>query len=122
MIKIDMKDKRILYELDIDSRQSLSQIGKKVGLPKNVVAYRINKLRQHGIIKTFYTVVDAYKLGYIAFRMYLTYQYMTPEIEKELICCAIDCIRRPSHRDRPAQVLHAMVSFTAYGKLGPSFL
>lgn len=80
-----MKDKRILYELDIDSRQSLSQIGKKVGLPKNVVAYRINKLKQYGIIKTFYTVVDAYKLGYIAFRMYLTYQYMTPEIEKELI-------------------------------------
>jgi DNA-binding Lrp family transcriptional regulator len=85
MIKIDMKDKRILYELDIDSRQSLSQIGKKVGLPKNVVAYRINKLKQHGIIKTFYTVVDAYKLGYIAFRMYLTYQYMTPEIEEQLI-------------------------------------
>lgn len=85
MIKIDLKDKKILYELDLNSRQSLSQIGKKVGLPKNVVAYRINKLRQSGIIKNFYTVVDAYKLGYISFRIYLTYQYMTPEQEKEII-------------------------------------
>ena len=85
MIKIDLKDRKILYELDINSRQSLSQIGKKVGLPKNVVAYRINKLKQNGIIKNFYTIVDAYKLGYIAFRLYITYQYMTPENEQEMI-------------------------------------
>jgi DNA-binding Lrp family transcriptional regulator len=32
MIKIDAKDRKILYELDINSRQSFSKIGKKVGL------------------------------------------------------------------------------------------
>jgi Lrp/AsnC family leucine-responsive transcriptional regulator len=85
MIKIDLKDRKILYELDINSRQSLSQIGKKVGLPKNVVAYRLKKLEENEIIKSYYTVIDSFKLGYTSLRLYLTYQYTTPEIRKEII-------------------------------------
>jgi len=85
MEKLDLKDKRILYQLDRDSRQSLTQIGKKVGLPKNVVAYRINKLQKNGIIKSYHTVINAHKLGYIILRFYFTYQYITPEIKKEII-------------------------------------
>jgi len=49
------------------------------------VAYRVNKLIENDIIKTFYTVIDAFKLGYISFRIYLVYQYMTQEKEKEII-------------------------------------
>jgi Lrp/AsnC family transcriptional regulator for asnA, asnC and gidA len=85
MVKLDNKDREILYQLDIDSRQSFSKIGKKTGLSKTVVAYRINKLKEHGIIKTFYTVIDAFKLGYLSFRIYIVYQYMTDDIEKEVI-------------------------------------
>jgi Lrp/AsnC family transcriptional regulator for asnA, asnC and gidA len=85
MVKIDSKDREILYQLDLDSRQSFARIGSKVGLSKTVVAYRINKLIDNEIIKTFYTVVDAFKLGYISFRIYLVYQYMTQEKEKEII-------------------------------------
>ena len=85
MVKIDSKDRDILYQLDLDSRQSFAKIGSKVGLSKTVVAYRINKLIENGIIKTFYTVIDAFKLGYISFRIYLVYQYMTQAKEKEII-------------------------------------
>jgi len=85
MIKIDLKDRKILYQLDINSRQSLSQIGKKVGLPKNVVAYRLKRLEEKGIINCYYTVIDSFKLGYTSLRLYLTYQYTTPEIQKEII-------------------------------------
>lgn len=83
--KLNLKDRKILYQLDLNSRQSLSSIGKQVGLPKNVVAYRIKRLQKEGLIKNFYTVIDASKLGYISFRFYLTFQYTTPEIEKEII-------------------------------------
>lgn len=85
MVKIDSKDREILYQLDLDSRQSFAKIGKKVGLSKTVVAYRINKLIENDYIKTFYTVIDAFKLGYNSFRIYLVYQYMTQEREHELI-------------------------------------
>ena len=85
MVKIDLKDRRILYHLDLDSRQSLTQIGKKVGLKKDVVSYRIKRLQNQGIIKNFYSVIDAYKLGYNVFRFYLDFQYVTPEIKNEII-------------------------------------
>ena len=38
MVDIDLKDRKILYELDLDCRQSNTQIGKKVGLKKDVVS------------------------------------------------------------------------------------
>jgi DNA-binding Lrp family transcriptional regulator len=55
MLKIDLKDRKILYQLDINSRQSYSQIAKKVGLSKTVLVYRINRLKEKGVIRKFYT-------------------------------------------------------------------
>ena len=40
-IKLDLKDKKILEQLDLNSRQSNSQIAKKVGLSKDAIGYRI---------------------------------------------------------------------------------
>ena len=54
MEKIDLKDRRILYELDVDSRQSFRNIGRKVGLSKDVVASRVKKLKEKGIIIRFF--------------------------------------------------------------------
>jgi DNA-binding Lrp family transcriptional regulator len=85
MTKIDIKDRRILYELDLNCRQSNSQIGKKVGLGRDVVAYRIDRLKKKGIIKNFYSVIDSFRLGYNVFRIYINFHYVTPEIKKEII-------------------------------------
>ena len=85
MEKIDLKDRKILYHLDLDSRQPLSKIGKKVGLPKNVVSYRIKRLKEIGVIKNFFAVIDLHKLGYTILRFYFKYQYVTPEIKEEII-------------------------------------
>ena len=85
MSKIDIKDKKILYQLDINSRQSLKNIGNAVGLAKNVVQFRIHRLKQRGIIKNFYTAIDFYTLGYINLAIYVNYQYYTPKIEREII-------------------------------------
>jgi DNA-binding Lrp family transcriptional regulator len=85
MVKLDVNDYKILYYLDINSRQSLRIIGNKVRLPKSVVQYRIKRLEQKGIIKNFYTAIDFYKLGYINIGIHICYQYYTPEIEHNII-------------------------------------
>ena len=46
MVELDLKDKKILFELDFDARQSYSEIAKKVRLSKQVVEYRIKKSRK----------------------------------------------------------------------------
>ena len=85
MAKIDLKDRKILYQLDLDSRQSLTQIGKKVGLKKDFVSYRIKRLQDIGVIKNFWTAIDTFKLGYVVYRVYILFQYTTSDVKKEII-------------------------------------
>ena len=73
-MKIDLKDRKILYELDTNSRQSYHEIAKKVGLSKDSIIYRIKKLQEQGVIKKFHTIYDVGKLGFISFRLYLKFQ------------------------------------------------
>ena len=85
MYKIDLKDRRILYQLDLDARQSNTQIGKKVGLKKDVVSYRIKRLRKEGVIRNFYTAIDTFRLGYNVFRVYINFQYVSSDVKEEMI-------------------------------------
>ena len=85
MIELDNIDKKILYQLDLNSRQTISNIGKKINLSKANVSYRIKRLQERGIIKNFYTVIDTFKLGYTSQRFYLVFENINQEIEKEII-------------------------------------
>lgn len=85
MEKLDLKDRKILYHLYLDSRQSFSQIGKKVGLHKDVVAYRVKNLLEKKIIKNFNTRINQHKLGNTWLRFYLSFQYVSPKLKKEII-------------------------------------
>jgi len=85
MIKIDLKDRKILYELDLNCRQSNTQIGKKVGLKKDVVAYRIKRMQDEGVITNFWTAINTFKLGYHVFRIYINFQYINNDIKNNII-------------------------------------
>ena len=85
MVHLDLKDRRILFALDRNSRQSYAQISKKVHLSKEVVQYRIKKLIEEGIIKNFITIIDSTKLGYLLFRCFIKCQNLNKEKEKEIL-------------------------------------
>ncbi|MFH1401341.1 MAG: Lrp/AsnC family transcriptional regulator [Nanoarchaeota archaeon] len=81
----DNRDARILYALDLDSRQSYLQLSKTLSMSQNAIRYRVEHLIREGIIKTFQTVVDIGKLGYISFRLYLRLKNATPQQEEALL-------------------------------------
>lgn len=82
--KPNIKDKKILYQLDLNSRQPNSKIAKKVGLSKDIVNYRIKKLEQANFIRGYYTVIDFSRLSYFSVRVYLKLFDTSPKKEKEL--------------------------------------
>jgi DNA-binding Lrp family transcriptional regulator len=82
---IDSLDLKILAELDNDARIPNTRIAKKLRVNKNVVNYRINNLEKTGIIKGYYTIIDAYKLEYQGYRLYLKFQYADPIKEEEIM-------------------------------------
>ena len=85
MQTLDLKDRKILYHLDFDSRQSFRAIGKKVGLSKDVVTTRVKKLQEKGVINGYYAVIDFARLGYNIYRFYFSFQNVTTDIKKEII-------------------------------------
>ena len=85
MSTIDLKDRKILYQLDLNCRQSNTQIGKKVGLKKDVVAYRLKNLQEIGVIANYFADIDTFRLGYNVFRIYINFQYVNATLKEEII-------------------------------------
>jgi Lrp/AsnC family leucine-responsive transcriptional regulator len=85
MENFDLKDRKILYQLDLNCRQSNTQIGRKVGLSKEVVNYRIKRMQEQGLISYFWTAINSLKLGYYAFRIYINFLDVSPETKNEII-------------------------------------
>ncbi len=85
MGNLDLKDRKILHELDLNARQSDSQIARKVGLTRDSVRYRIHKLVENGYINYFMTLLNSMKLGYDWYRTFFKFQNLTIEKEKEII-------------------------------------
>ena len=84
-MKLDLKDYKLLSELDSNSRQPMQQIAKKIGLSKDAVNYRINKLQEARIIKSFNAVINSGKLGYYGARLLIKFYYLSPQKEKEIL-------------------------------------
>lgn len=84
-MEIGLTDRKILYELDTNCRQSNSQVAKKLKISKDVVNYRIKKLEEAGIIEGYRTVIDISKLGYLTYRIYIKFQDIYKKIEDEII-------------------------------------
>ena len=84
-LHIDSKDKEILYFLDINARQSFKSLGKKAKINKNTLQYRISRMEKGGVIKRYYALIDAAKLGYLVFRVFLRLKNITIEREEEII-------------------------------------
>jgi len=84
-IKLDLKDRKIIYQLDLNARQSYSEIAKKVGLSKDSVRNRIIHLAENGIITGYMTLVNALNLGITIYKVYFQFHNISPQEERELI-------------------------------------
>lgn len=85
MHPLDLKDRKILYELDINSRRSNAEIAKKVGLSKQVVGFRIERLLKNKVISSYYTVIDISKLGFTIHKTFLRLQNLDRDNEHDLV-------------------------------------
>ncbi len=82
---LDNKDKKIIFELDQDSKQPVSTLSKKIRLNKNTTHFRIQRLIKEEYITGFYPTIDISRLGYYAFRVYFRFFSASETKEKEII-------------------------------------
>jgi DNA-binding Lrp family transcriptional regulator len=61
---VDRIDKEILNIIQDNATLSLEDIGKRLGMSKTAVHYRLNKLREKKVIKKIMALVEPNRLGY----------------------------------------------------------
>jgi Lrp/AsnC family transcriptional regulator for asnA, asnC and gidA len=84
MSKLDLLDRKILSELDQNSRQPFSIIAKKVRASRTVVEYRVKKLFEYKIISSLSAFVDPAKFGLTSWKVYLQFHNKSKEVEAEI--------------------------------------
>ena len=82
---LDLKDRKILFELDSNSRASCSQIAKKVGLSTEVVNYRIKRFEKEKLITQYQLILNLADLNIIQFKICLSLQHITSKKLDEII-------------------------------------
>ncbi len=82
--ELDLLDKKIMYELDLNARVSASQLAKKLRKSKETINFRINRLIKNKFVKGFYSIFNTSKLGYYYVKFYIKFRNITQEKEKQL--------------------------------------
>ena len=83
-VKLDIKDRKILRELDMNARMNIKALARRVGLSRQVVLYRLDKMRKNNLI-TAITTFDSAVVGKNWFRVVFQLQKITPKKKQEFI-------------------------------------
>lgn len=84
-MELNVKDRKILAELDLNARASFQEIGKRAGLSKESVIYRVKNLEKNGVIQRYATLVNFAKLGYTGYAVYSRFQNVNEALKNEII-------------------------------------
>ncbi len=82
--QLDLLDRRIMHELDLNARASASQLARHLRRSKETINFRLNRLLREGFLKGFYTVFSTSALGWFYAKAYLKFKDTTPQKEKEI--------------------------------------
>jgi Lrp/AsnC family leucine-responsive transcriptional regulator len=77
--KLDLTDKKILCELDLNCRESISKIAHKLRVGRNVVSYRIKNLESQNIIKSYVCSINLGLLGYKTYKVFFKFNNQDKE-------------------------------------------
>ena len=85
VVKLDVKDKKILSILASDVRTPLTKLSKKVALSRDAVNYRIKQYEKKGLIQGYMTIVKLSKFGYVNYHLFIRLNAPSKENENMII-------------------------------------
>lgn len=84
LVQLDNADKKIIYHLDLNARQPLSQLAKKVKLNRTIVEYRLKQLEKYSVIRSYTAFLDPYKFNLASWKVYFKFQNISASIENDI--------------------------------------
>ena len=71
---LDLLDQKILYQLDLNSSQSFLDLGKKLDIPNETIAFRVKRLQKNGYIKNFVNTINVSNLNSFYYKFFFKFQ------------------------------------------------
>jgi len=84
LIKLDLRDRRLLFELEKDGRQPLTQLAKRMQVSKEVAHYRLQKMLDSGLASLLFANWEPAACGYDNYALYFRIQGMPAKTERQL--------------------------------------
>ena len=81
---LDRIDRKILAELDRNSRQPAAEISRKLRLGSDIVGYRIERLLKNRVVDRFGAYIDLFRLGKSLYKTYLKLNARRDKIDEFL--------------------------------------
>ena len=81
--KLDLKDRKILNEIEMNAHITHSQLAKKLKTSKQVIKYRIEALEKQNIIQGYLAIIDILKLGFTPYVLYFKFVNLTSQKEQQ---------------------------------------
>jgi len=81
---MDVKDTKILQELDKEPRITTSKLAKRVRISQQVADYRLKRLKEQGIITKFGTIINMYRLGLQQYRIFFRFNEIGDQRKREI--------------------------------------
>ena len=82
-VNIDEKDKQIIKLLEENGREQYSDIASKLNVSSDTIKYRIEKMKNNGIIENFKPVINFNKIGFFEYCCIIKFSYLNENSEKE---------------------------------------
>ncbi len=82
---LDLIDRKMLYELDLNSRLSYKELAKKLHIAKETARFRANRLVNEGYIKNFITTMNTSHLNRFYYKLFYKFHKTNPSIDRQII-------------------------------------
>ncbi len=82
---LDLQDRKILYELDRNSRMTFKELGRRLRISKETAAFRVKRLAKDGYIKNFITTIHTSALNRFYYKLFYKFHKTTPQADAEII-------------------------------------
>ncbi len=84
IVQMDEKDREIINQLESDARTQYKGIAKRLNISSDTVKYRIDRMREQGILGEIIPVINFNKLGLNQYAAILRFQFLDKETELKI--------------------------------------
>lgn len=82
---MDVKDRKILELLMLNSRIPITQLAKKAGISREIATYRLKNLKKQGLIMGYYTIINYSALGFQRYGYFIQLRGINAKKESEFM-------------------------------------